>query len=367
MVATVAQAQVGRQDFEHVFSLADGTGPLFNERSCGACHNFPSLGGTEGGCAHCMVRRVASTEPGGPVLQRESVAIETGAYERCSEAPTSKIKVAQRRPTQLFGAGLIEAISDQDILKVAAEQKTVSGRAHMVTPLEAEPHANERVGRFGWKAQFATLESATAEALRTEIGITTTLLSTEETPYGEPARLVDCDTVPDPEDRPGVDGLTRLDKLVAFQQTLAAPIPSAKLNSSGQRLFNQIGCAECHHPAYHTPDDPKLASALRNKAVAAYSDFLLHDMGQDGDGIADGNAKPSEMRTAPLWGLRFRFPNGNQLPGSLYHDRREFPNLIKGILDHSHDRANESNASVDRFARLSQTQQQAIAAFLMGI
>ena len=45
-----------------------------------------------------------------------------------------------------------------------------------------------------------------------------------------------------------------------------------------------------------------------------YSDFLLHDMGSLGDGIAQNEAGPTEFRTPPLWGLRFQ--------PSLLHDGR---------------------------------------------
>ena len=45
-------------------------------------------------------------------------------------------------------------------------------------------------------------------------------------------------------------------------------------------------------------------AALRHRPFHPYSDFLLHDMGLLGDGIAQGAASGSEMRTAPLWGLR---------------------------------------------------------------
>ncbi|HUI99079.1 MAG TPA: di-heme oxidoredictase family protein, partial [Usitatibacter sp.] len=35
-----------------------------------------------------------------------------------------------------------------------------------------------------------------------------------------------------------------------------------------------------------------------------YSDLLVHDMGPGlADGVTQGEAGPSEFRTAPLWGL----------------------------------------------------------------
>jgi CxxC motif-containing protein (DUF1111 family) len=43
---------------------------------------------------------------------------------------------------------------------------------------------------------------------------------------------------------------------------------------------------------------------LANQTFHPYSDFLLHDMGSLGDGIASGAAGPTMMRTVPLWGIR---------------------------------------------------------------
>ena len=44
-----------------------------------------------------------------------------------------------------------------------------------------------------------------------------------------------------------------------------------------------------------------------------FSDLLLHDI-STGDGIAQGNAAATEVRTPPLWALRLRHP--------LLHDGR---------------------------------------------
>jgi len=72
---------------------------------------------------------------------------------------------------------------------------------------------------------------------------------------------------------------------------MLAPPPRAQSPSLlASRLFEQIGCATCHVPALKTGRSDE-------------ADFLLHDMGELGDGIEQGDATGKEMRTAPLWGL----------------------------------------------------------------
>ncbi len=63
-------------------------------------------------------------------------------------------------------------------------------------------------------------------------------------------------------------------------------------------MFAAIGCADCHVPALQT--GPNTVAALDRVVFFPFSDFLLHDMGGLGDGIAQSGAQGNEMRTAPL-------------------------------------------------------------------
>jgi CxxC motif-containing protein (DUF1111 family) len=86
---------------------------------------------------------------------------------------------------------------------------------------------------------------------------------------------------------------------------LAAP-PRGRENrdtSDGEATFERIGCAACHVATLRT--GPSAIAALDRKTYHPYSDFLLHDMGSLGDDLEMGSAAGREMRTAPLWGLRF--------------------------------------------------------------
>ena len=63
---------------------------------------------------------------------------------------------------------------------------------------------------------------------------------------------------------------------------------------SGEAIFNTMGCADCHVGSFVS--GLAVEEALSAKALKPYSDFLLHDMGQLGDGLVQGNAGVSEMR-----------------------------------------------------------------------
>src|SRR6185503_7248577 len=80
-------------------------------------------------------------------------------------------------------------------------------------------------------------------------------------------------------------------------------------------------------------------ASLSRQTYHPYSDFLLHDMGALGDGIDQGAANGREMRTAPLWGLRF--------VTNYLHDGRA-RTLDQAIQAHD----GQARASRDRFAAL---------------
>jgi CxxC motif-containing protein (DUF1111 family) len=219
--------------------------------------------------------------------------------------------IARRMPTPLFGAGLVEAIADESIR--ALEDPTdrnrdgVRGRASIVTdPVMGE----RRVGRFGWKAQFATLLGFSAGAYRDEMGITNEVFPGELAHGISDDQMKRCDVAPDPEDRRDrTTGRRDIDNFAAFMRLLA-PIARATVDDAvreGERVFTAVGCTACHVPALTT--GPNVNPLFNRKVVPLYSDLLLHDVGT-GDGIqqADSTASGDEIRTPALWGLRLRRP-----------------------------------------------------------
>jgi CxxC motif-containing protein (DUF1111 family) len=231
----------------------------------------------------------------------------------------------------------------------------------MVGTLEGGPLARFRVGRFGWKAQQATLLSFSADASVNEMGLTNRFLPLENAPNGNQALLAVCDTVADPEDHAGPDGLHAIDRQTDFQRLSAPPPQTPRSGMSGATVFDNVGCAACHVASFTTGPSP--VAALSNQTFRPYSDFLLHDMGSTlGDGIVQGDAAELEMRTTPLWGLQSRAPVG------LLHDGRATggsatDNLREAILAHD----GEAFASRQAFAALATAQQDQVIAFLLSL
>jgi CxxC motif-containing protein (DUF1111 family) len=163
-------------------------------------------------------------------------------------------------------------------------------------------------------------------------------------------------------------GRSDIDRFSDFIRGLQPPPPITQNSSAanGARLFVQAGCQFCHtlsivtsrNPAAFLPPTinrtPISSSLNRTLAGVTYhplSDFLLHDMGSLGDGIKDGAASPTMMRTAPLWGIRAR--------EVFLHDGRatDLPTAIS-----LHD--GQGKAAAQAFEALTSQQQQEVVDFL---
>jgi CxxC motif-containing protein (DUF1111 family) len=344
----------GLEDFQEVETPESGLGPIFNNVSCVACHSAPAVGGSSAILETRFGRFMNGhfdplIELGGSLLQQSAID------PACQEfVPPEANVTAQRQTTPLFGLGLIEAIPDGAILQNADSRKPdgITGRASIVQDVAS---GERRVGRFGWKAQQATLLAFAADAYLNEMGITSRLFPQENAPNGDLNLLAHCDAIADPEDEVDPEtGKADIDAFADFMRFLAPP-PQLSLTtsaSSGQTLFKQIGCATCHTPVMQTGKNS--VEALDRKPVRLFSDLLLHNMGTLGDGIAQGTATPREMRTAPLWGLRASAP--------YLHDGRA--ETVNAAI-RAHD--GEATAPRDRFIRLSPTQRQQILDFLDSI
>ena len=309
--AEFAEFRLGLDDFLEVETSDEGLGPAYNGTSCAVCHNVPAVGGM-GVIAELRAARtnaagefVPLDESGETLFQLFSVP----GHGCQTIVPETATVFARRIPIPLFGAGLIEAISDATI--VALEDPAdrngdgISGRAARVVDLATRA---PRIGRFGWKAQHATLLTFGADAYRNEMGITNDLFPTELATGVSADRMKACDPFPDPEDRP--DPRTRrrgIDNFASFMRFLA---PIDRLDAdvevlAGEQVFAQIGCASCHIPSLVTA--PSANPLFDRRSVPLFSDLLLHDVGT-GDGIKQADAHAGEIRTPALWGLRFRRP-----------------------------------------------------------
>ena len=302
---------LGLQDFAEVESAEEGLGPAFNGTSCAVCHSVPAIGGfgimteVRAGRRDEQGRFAQLSQGSDSLFQMFSIPSHACQPIIPSEANI----IARRAPIPLFGAGLVEAIPDETLLALQDpnddNRDGVSGRAAVIIDIET---GARRVGRFGWKAQHATLMSFGADAYRNEMGITNDLFPTELAFGVSPERMRVCDRIPDPED--SLDPSTKrrgIDNFASFMKFLGAP-PRAAVDDqarAGERVFSEIGCAACHVPALTTgrSDNP----LFDRKVVALFSDLLLHDIGT-GDGIDQAAATGAEIRTPSLWGLRERRP-----------------------------------------------------------
>ncbi len=372
----LARFEAGKESFEEVEAVADGIGPVFNDVSCVACHN----GSATGGGSSILSGRFGTItngrfdpllDQGGPVLQRLGIGM-IGDVNFVGEVfPPEASIVAERRAIQTFGLGLVDAVPDQTFVALWLWQRFTApqqaGRPNRVTDLRT---GRLRVGRFGWKAQLSTLFDFSGDAYKEEMGITVAghsdpdnpgtilpffpdddgrLLSEENPPQGDESQLV-ANPVGDPNEPDDED-------LVLFTDfmTFLAPPPRGPVTlqtAQGSQLFNEIGCAVCHVPTLVTGVNP--SAALNHRVFQPYSDFLLHDMGSLGDGIEQGTARGSEMRTAPLWGLRGQ-------PFFL-HDGRA-ATIEAAIREHR----GQGQAANTRFRRLNVRERAALIAFLESL
>jgi CxxC motif-containing protein (DUF1111 family) len=216
-----------------------------------------------------------------------------------------------------------------------------------------------RVGRFGHKAQQASLVSFSADAYVNEMGITSPLQPDENTSNGSPVE----DPVPGLDDE-GVD----VELFALFMRSTKVPPVDEALAATddaraGRRIFDDIECALCHTPTIVTAPPGssinggalKVANALGNKIIHPFSDFLLHDVGT-GDGIVQngGSSTRNKIRTAPLWGLRAR--------GRFMHDQLSF-SFEDAIQRHG----NQGARSRSKFNALRSTDKRKLFAFLASL
>jgi len=301
--------RIGLEDFRSIEEASEGLGPLFNGTGCASCHNVPVIGG---GSPMTEMRAGARDADGNFRVVGGTTLYQLFSIpdHRCQSAvPADATIVARRMSIPLFGAGLIEAVPDETLLALEdpfdRDRDGISGRAAVVTDVAS---GRRRIGRFGWKAQVATLLTFSGDAYTNEMGITNDLFPQE--PYGgiSEARMRECDRVKDPEDL--VDprtGKRAIDNFEAFMKFLAplARGPSTDEARTGEQVFSALGCSSCHVPMLST--GASAVGALHRKPVPLYSDLLLHDIAT-GDGIDQEAAQPGEIRTPALWGLRFRRP-----------------------------------------------------------
>jgi CxxC motif-containing protein (DUF1111 family) len=394
----------GKADFEEAEEVDEGLGPTMNLDGCGGCHSQPAIGGTspavnpqvafaskngmtnkvppfigaKGPVREARFVRNPDGSPDGGVHALFTIAGDPAAPGCTIAQPDFARQMANRNvvfriPTPVFGAGLIEAIPDSEIIKnqrAQADTKRglgIRGRPNFLLNANAISGQLNRngndgtAGRFGWKAQNKSLLLFSGEAYNVEMGISNGLFQTERD------ETEACNIAPMPNSDSSLDGhapevLSSIDLFTLFMRFLAPPTPStaqpggAESITRGRGLFATTGCALCHTPAMKTYNSS--VTAMRYQSANLFSDLLLHDMGRGlADGIQQGQAGGREFRTAPLWGL------GQRL--FFLHDGRT-ADLKQAIREHYSD-GSEANAVTQRYFNLGDTQQQDVLNFLRSL
>lgn len=266
-------------------------------------------------------------------------------------------KISPRVGQQLIGLGLLEAISQSDILANEdindANGDGISGKANYVW---SEEDQKKVLGRFGWKANQPSLKQQVAGAFNGDIGITSSLFLSENcNPW------VDCYTLPKGGSPEISDELIK--EQVIYVSALAVPVRrnvKDEATLQGKQLFTNIGCVSCHKDKFITSTSPTL-SGLSHQTIRPYTDLLLHDMG---DSLSDNSkeflAEGSEWRTPPLWGIGLiKIVNGHQ---NLLHDGRA-QNIEEAILWHG----GEAQKSKNAYKKLWEADRQKMIKFLESL
>lgn len=364
-----------QQRFEHRNGVDDGLGPVFNATACADCHQNPVTGGpsqiTEIRAGHLDPTTGAFTNPTIPINDGANTITGRSIVDDraiCPEAheqlPDTENIRALRAVLNTLGDGFVEAIDDNTLLGIAADQaQKTNGRIHgeAVQVALFEAPGQTRVGRFGWKDQHGSLLSFSADAYVNEMGITSRLRPKDATAV--------CKTTSDPEDQPDALGLGDIDHFAQFMRGTQVPPRDTVLAATadaqaGQVLFAKLGCATCHVQSIVTAAPGTVLNggafvvpdALGNKVIHPYSDFLLHDVGT-GDGIVQGGPADtiSKLRTTPLWGLRTKT--------RFMHDLKSL-SLAEAINRHR----GEAGKAVDSFQEdLSPAQRQQLMTFLNSL
>jgi len=379
----------------------DGLGPLFNARACDNCHTRdgrvkPQFETGDVSAGFLMRLSVPGENPhGGPLpepvyggqLQGSalmgvphegeveiSYELVSGNYADGSgydlRKPNykfvnlqygemhSEVLTSPRVGTQMIGLGLLEAIPEETLKSLAdPDDKNgdgISGRINYVWDMVND---KKSPGRYGWKANVATIREQVAAAFLHDIGITSSMFPKDESTDSQPeAQSAPHGGNPELQE-------DNFDHISLYSASLGVPVRRNAKDPNvlkGKALFHEIGCADCHQPKFETSDHPEIPE-LGNMTIRPYTDLLLHDMGP---GLADGRpnfeASGSEWRTAPLWGIGLINTVNNHT--FFLHDGRA-RNLEEAILWHG----GEGEESKQAFKKLAENERQFLIDFLNSL
>ncbi|MEC8428596.1 MAG: di-heme oxidoredictase family protein [Pseudomonadota bacterium] len=261
----------------------------------------------------------------------------------------------------MIGLGLLQAIPEERLLQLADPEDSdgdgISGRVNRVWQQATQSTV---IGRFGWKAGQPTLLQQNAAAFNGDMGLTSHVFVSENCTKQQ--RI--CHDTINGNDAEGTEVSRHiLNQVTFYTGNLAVPTrrtPNAENVQSGERLFSEIGCHQCHAPSHRTAGDYHQAW-LANQSIAPYTDLLLHDMGEElADHTREFNATGREWRTPPLWGIGLtKIVSGHE---HYLHDGRA-RSLEEAILWHG----GEALSSRKAYQQLPREQRQQLLAFVADL
>jgi CxxC motif-containing protein (DUF1111 family) len=279
-----------------------------------------------------------SDDPSGPL--QVALTLDRGPLD---VATRQSVRVAPA----LRGRALLDQIDTEAVLALADPEDRdgdgISGRARMIGA-----DATAKLGRYGWKAGAPHLEDQIADAFAIDLGLSS---AERPFPFGDcTEREPDCLGAPTGESaRSDYHEITAemIGMIAAFVASFA-PERHIEDDIDGPRLFAETGCAACHVPSLPSTDGGE---------IAAYTDLLLHDMGESlDDGVGERGAVSAEWRTAPLIGMA-------ETDGRRYlHDGRA-PTIDLAIRAHG----GEAEASRALYVALGEAERDALLDFVGGL
>ncbi len=353
-----------------------GLGPVFNRTSCSGCHVRNGRGRPpETGTApltSMVVRFGAGSSYGnqlndkalpglppegraslgpGPEVTREVVGTvwtlnaARVVIRQANLGPLApEVELSPRVAPHIAGVGLLEQIPEASLRARADPEDRdgdgVSGRAGR--------SLTGGFGRFGWRAELASVEEQVAQALHEDMGVTSALRPWPNCASAHAACLAQAGDAIEV-------GPAAFEALVSYVRNLAPPAArSTPAAAAGALAFSRIGCAACHVPEWRL-------SGGRVQVIHPYTDLLLHDLGPGlADRQVDGGVGSAEWRTAPLWGVG-RIPEVND-HWRLLHDGRA-QGLVEAILWHG----GEAEFAREGFQALGTVDREALLAFLESL
>lgn len=244
----------------------------------------------------------------------------------------------------MFGLGLLEAVPAESLVanQVANARRSDAIRGH-VNVVWDSLRQGYAIGRFGLKANVASLLQQVAGAFASDMGVSNPVF-------------------------PGEDGAAEIESTVLhevemYMQTLGVPRAARQddpVVQDGALLFARAKCSACHRPTLYTGPSPLVA--LSGQTIHPFTDLLVHDMGTGlADGRSDFAASGREWRTAPLWGIGLTQTVGGSAVGFLHDGRAR--SLEEAILWHGGEAAESKRA----FKRMPKRERAALIAFLNSL